>query len=49
MGDATLRVVVLSDIRKQAEHTVGNKPASSAPPWPLLQLLSLSSCRGLPW
>jgi hypothetical protein len=25
--------------RKQAEQAIGSKPVSSAPPWPLLQLL----------
>jgi hypothetical protein len=35
--------VDLGSIRKQAEQARGSNPVSSTPPWPLHQLLPLSS------
>ncbi|EGV95357.1 hypothetical protein I79_014811 [Cricetulus griseus] len=36
--------MVLSSIRKQAEHVMGSKPVSNTPPWPVQQFLPLDSC-----
>lgn len=36
--------MVLKDIIKQGEQTIKRKPASSTPPWPLLQLLLSGFC-----
>ena len=44
VGGAISGLVVLGSIRKQAEQARGSKPVSNIPPWPLHQLLSLSSC-----
>ena len=39
VGDATLGLVVLGSIRKQAEKAMRYKPVSSTPPWSLYQIL----------
>ena len=47
MGGATLGLVVLSPIRKQAEQTARSQPASSGPSWLLLQFLHPGSLASL--
>jgi hypothetical protein len=43
VGGAIPGLVVLGSIRKQAEQARGRKPVSNILPWPLHQLLPLSS------
>jgi hypothetical protein len=45
VGDATPGLVVLGSIRKQAEQARGSTPVSSAPLWPLHQLLLPALCK----
>lgn len=44
MIGATLELVVLGALGKQAEQTMESKPVTSMPPWPLHLSLLAGSC-----
>lgn len=48
MGGTIPGMEVLGSIRMEAEQAVGNKPASSTPPWLLYQLPPGSCPAGVP-
>jgi hypothetical protein len=48
VGGTTPGQVFLSSIRKQTKQTMGSRPTSSIPPWPLHQRLPPGSCLEFP-
>jgi hypothetical protein len=51
VGGATNGLVILSSVRKQAEHVMKRKPVSSIPPWPVpcSRLQVPAQLEFLPW